>query len=108
MLTLSLHENKIYYYYYYYFQGNSDLYSRDECGIINHGNCVQIKLSDIEAIELLDKRGYLTICITLAREGKVYLRRADGIRDWYEAVRENMRERRRIVTTTPWQNLRKT
>ena len=78
----------------FHFQGNSDLYSRDECGIINHGNCVQIKLSDIEAIELLDKRGYLTICITLAREGKVYLRRADGIRDWYEAIRENMRESR--------------
>ena len=56
--------------------------------------CVQIKLSEIEAIELLDKRGYLTICITLAREGKVYLRRADGIREWYEAVRENMRESR--------------
>ena len=56
--------------------------------------CVQIKLSEIEAIELLDKRGYLTICITLTREGKVYLRRADGIRDWYEAIRENMRESR--------------
>ena len=57
-------------------------------------DCVQIKLSEIEAIELLDKRGYLTICITLSREGKVYLRRADGIRDWYEAIRENMRESR--------------
>ena len=56
--------------------------------------CVQIKLSEIEAIELLDKRGYLTICITLTREGKVYLRRADGIRDWYEAIRENMWESR--------------
>ena len=57
-------------------------------------DCVQIKLSEIEAIELLDKRGYLTICITLAREGKVYLRRADGIRDWFEAIRDNMKESR--------------
>ena len=42
----------------------------------------------------MDKRGYLTICITLQREGKVYLRRADGIREWYEAIRENMKESR--------------
>ena len=55
---------------------------------------MQIKLSEIEGIELLHKRGYLTICITLSREGKVYLRRADGIRDWYEAIRENMKESR--------------
>lgn len=58
------------------------------------GFIFKIKLSEIEAIELLDKRGYLTICITLTREGKVYLRRADGIRDWFEAIRENMRESR--------------
>jgi len=58
------------------------------------GFIFKIKLSEIEAIELLDKRGYLTICITLQREGKVYLRRADGIREWYEAIRENMKESR--------------
>ena len=48
----------------------------------------------MEAIELLDKRGYLTICINLQREGKVYLRRTEGIRDWYESIRENMQESR--------------
>ena len=51
-----------------------------------------IKLPEVEAIELLDKRGYLTICINLQREGKVYLRRTEGIRDWYNAIRESMEE----------------
>jgi len=51
-----------------------------------------IKLAEVEAIELLDKRGYLTICISLQREGKVYLRRTEGIRDWYNAIKESMEE----------------
>ena len=59
-----------------------------------HVHVFQIKLSEVEAIELLDKRGYLTICISMQREGKVYLRRTEGIRDWYEAIRENMQESR--------------
>ena len=57
-------------------------------------NIFQIKLSEVDGIELLDKRGYLTICISLQREGKFYLRRADGIRDWFEAIRDNMKESR--------------
>ena len=51
-----------------------------------------IKLAEVETIELLDKRGYLTICISLQREGKVYLRRTEGIRDWYNAIKESMEE----------------
>jgi hypothetical protein len=50
----------------------------------------QIKLSEVEGVELLDKRGYLTICISVAREGKVFLRNTEGIRDWYDAVRDNI------------------
>lgn len=53
---------------------------------------LQIKLSDVDSIELLDKRGYLTICLNLLREGKVYLRKTEGIRDWYNCIRENMQE----------------
>ena len=30
----------------------------------------------------------------MQREGKVYLRRTEGIREWYEAIRENMQESR--------------
>jgi hypothetical protein len=52
--------------------------------------CLQIKLCEVEGVELLDKRGYLTICITVLREGKVYLRNTEGIRDWYDAIRDNI------------------
>lgn len=42
----------------------------------------------IEDVELLDKRGYLTVSLTLAKEAsKVLLRKPEGIRDWYQALR---------------------
>ena len=41
-------------------------------------------------MELLDKRGYLTICISVVREGRVYLRNTEGIRDWYDALRDHI------------------
>jgi len=47
---------------------------------------LQLKLVDIDTVELLDKRGYLTICMSLLKEGKIYLRRPEGIRDWYNAL----------------------
>ena len=46
----------------------------------------QLKLTEVETIELLDKRGYLTICISLIKDGKIYLRRPEGIRDWFTAL----------------------
>ena len=37
---------------------------------------------------LLDKRGYLTICLTLAaKDGKLFLRKPEGIRDWYQTLK---------------------
>ena len=42
-----------------------------------------IKLPEVEAIELLDKRGYLTICLGISGSGRVYLRLQEGIRDWF-------------------------
>jgi hypothetical protein len=49
----------------------------------------QLKLVDVDSVELLDKRGYLTICLTLVKEGKIYLRRPEGIRDWYNSLQVN-------------------
>lgn len=46
----------------------------------------QLKLTEVETIELLDKRGYLTICISLIKDGKIYLRRPEGIRDWFTSL----------------------
>ena len=45
---------------------------------------------DIDGVSLLDKRGYLTICISQLREGRIYLRKQEGIRDWFNIVQVNM------------------
>ena len=44
-------------------------------------------MSEIDDVELLDKRGYLTICVSLVKDGKVYLRKTEGIREWFRAIR---------------------
>ncbi len=47
---------------------------------------LQLKLADIDNVDLLDKRGYLTICISLLKDGKIYLRRPEGIKEWFMAL----------------------
>ncbi len=62
-----------------------------------------MKLSDLDSVDLLDKRGYLTVCLSLCKGGsgggagegggggsggKIYLRKADGIRDWHRSIRD--------------------
>ena len=45
-------------------------------------------LFQINSVDLLDKRGYLTICLYLSKEGsKILLRKPEGIRDWHEALK---------------------
>ena len=52
----------------------------------------QLRMSEIDDVELLDKRGYLTICVSLVKDGKVYLRKTEGIREWFRAIRVRSRE----------------
>eukprot|EP00090_Calanus_glacialis_P046859 TRINITY_DN9410_c0_g1_i1.p1 TRINITY_DN9410_c0_g1~~TRINITY_DN9410_c0_g1_i1.p1 ORF type:complete len:511 (+),score=78.07 TRINITY_DN9410_c0_g1_i1:106-1533(+) len=49
----------------------------------------KVKLSSIASVALLDKRGFLTICLSLStvREGRIYLRRAEGLRDWFNVIK---------------------
>ena len=49
-----------------------------------------LKLTEVDRIELLDKRGYLTVCISLLKDGKIYLRRPEGIREWFTALQVNI------------------
>ena len=58
----------------------------------------KVKLSSITSVSLLDKRGFLTICLTLGsiREGRIYLRRAEGLRDWFSLLKVgNFKQRTR-------------
>jgi len=47
----------------------------------------QVKMCDVEEVDLLDKRGYLTICLSLNKDGKVYLRKTEGIREWHRNLK---------------------
>ena len=42
----------------------------------------------------MDKRGYLTVSLSVAREGKILLRKPEGIREWYEALKVRQLEYR--------------
>ena len=50
------------------------------------GFLFKIKLCDVDSIDLLDKKGYLTISLTLVREPKMFLRKTEGIREWYNCL----------------------
>ena len=52
----------------------------------------QVKLTNIEAVSLLDKRGYLTIAISQRSEGRLYLRLQEGIRDWFYHIQSTVYE----------------
>ena len=40
---------------------------------------------------MLTKKGYLTIALSHSRDGRVLLRRHEGIRDWFNVIKVNMR-----------------
>ena len=53
--------------------------------------CFQFKLVEVEEVCLLTKKGYLTIALTHARDGRVLLRRHEGIRDWFSMIKVTTR-----------------
>lgn len=56
------------------------------------GFLFKIKLAEIESVDLLDKKGYLTICMNFAKEPKMFLRKTEGIRDWYNLISSCVKE----------------
>ena len=44
-------------------------------------------LFQVEQVELIDKKGYLTISLSLVKEGKILLRKPEGIREWYQDLK---------------------
>lgn len=54
-----------------------------------------MKLTNIDAVSLLDKRGYLTICINQKTDGRMYLRLQEGIRDWFYHIQSSVYECKR-------------
>ena len=47
----------------------------------------QLKLTDVEEVSLLTKKGYLTISLNHVKDGRVFLRRNEGIKEWYSMIK---------------------
>ena len=67
-------------------------------------SCFQIKLCDVEEVELLDRRGYLVISVTLTSrgEGKIYLRKTEGIRDWFNSLKVSLLYVLTVYSLSKW------
>ena len=47
---------------------------------------LQIRLSDVSGVSLSDRKGYLTLLLSLDKEDNLVLRRAENIRDWHDLI----------------------
>ena len=48
---------------------------------------------DVEGVELVERRGYLTLSLQLkGRDGRVLFRRTEGIRDWFLSLQSSCRD----------------
>ena len=50
----------------------------------------QIRLSEITSSILEDRRGYLTVAVTSKKEGKLLLRKTEGIKEWQKVLDEKV------------------
>uniref|UniRef100_A0AAR5PFU9 PH domain-containing protein n=1 Tax=Dendroctonus ponderosae TaxID=77166 RepID=A0AAR5PFU9_DENPD len=60
----------------------------------------KVKLVDVDRVEWENKKTYSTVALVIGRDGKIYLRAADGLEDWFELLEECMltsKERRRAL-----------
>lgn len=60
----------------------------------------KVKLVDVDRVEWENKKTYSTVALILGRDGKIYLRAADGLEEWFELLEECMltsKERRRAM-----------
>merc|ERR1712212_714014 len=53
-----------------------------------------IGLNQVERLELTERRGTLTICVSLDR-GNFYLRRADGLADWFKRIGDGIKNNKK-------------
>jgi len=60
------------------------------------GNFIlKIKLSEVDSVSLLTKKGYLTISLSHVKDGRVFLRRHEGIKEWCSMIQANILESKR-------------
>ena len=53
-----------------------------------------VRLDEVLAVEMVEKRGSLVVSVGLARE-TIFLRRTEGVRDWFVDIREGVERSKR-------------
>ena len=53
-----------------------------------------VRFDEVLAVDLVEKRGSLVVSVSLARE-TIFLRRTEGVRDWFVDIREGVERSRR-------------
>ena len=59
---------------------------------------MQVDLSSIEKMDLTEKKGYLTIALTVHKEGKILMRSSLGIREWFLVIKVGVQRPRNVST----------
>ena len=53
---------------------------------------MQLRLNEVTFSSLEDRRGYLTLALISKKEGKLLLRRTEGIKEWWRVLEEKIQE----------------
>ncbi len=60
----------------------------------------KVRLAEVEGVEVVDRRGYLTVVLTVKNaeggeggggQGKILLRKPEGIREWYNDIKVRLK-----------------
>merc|ERR1711892_1339689 len=67
--------------------GYLQIFKKGSSRISDMGSFVsKVRLSQVGTISPEDRRGYLTLILTTQRDGKILLRKPEGIKDWYNSI----------------------
>ncbi|XP_026472391.1 uncharacterized protein LOC113376616 [Ctenocephalides felis] len=79
-------------------------FKRCTSGASNMGEFIfKVKLVDVLSVQWLNRKSYSAVCLDVGREGRVLLRAAEGLEDWFELLEEctlSSKERRRALRSS--------
>jgi hypothetical protein len=62
---------------------------------------IQSRLSDIQSVSLVDRRGYLTVVVRIKGEENLLIRRPEKLREWYNILHKMAKESKtRVMKST--------
>ena len=68
---------------------------------VNYIFMFQTRLSDIQSVSLVDRRGYLTVVVEIKGEESLLIRRPEKLREWYNILHKMVKESKtRVMKST--------